>query len=212
VNKLFSIQYIPVKVAGTVWGKSQSERCSMGTSEGTRDSSARIQVIVAVIGLLGAVAAALISNWNHIFPKPASTQTTANSSQKTSPKKAERKVYSEGQLEVRGASHCNLDAGAQNQVGADFWWEQDTPVKRYLTPENGAGFFVMGIRDFASLGYADIEHLQYSSQKIDGSDAPYNNIPQGTVVAYRTSAGRLGKFVVVSYGYNLTIRWVTYEK
>jgi hypothetical protein len=184
----------------------------MATSEGARDSSARIQVIVAVIGLLGAIAAALISNWNHIFPKLASPQTTANSSQQASPKKAERKVYSEGQLEVRGTWHCNLDAGAQSQVGADFWWEQGTSIKRYLTPENGAGFFVIGIRDFASLSYRDIEHLQYSAQKIDGSDALDNNIPQGTVVAYRTSEGRLGKFVVVNYGHNLTIRWVTYEK
>jgi hypothetical protein len=184
----------------------------MATSEDTKDTSARIQIIVAVIGLLGVIAAALISNWNSIFPKPAPTQTTSNSSPKPAPKKVERKVYSEGQLEVRGTWHCNLDAGAQNQTGADFWWEQQSPVKRYLTPENGATFFVVGIRDFDSLTYSNLEHLQYSAGKIDGSDAAYNNIPRGTVVAYKTSQGRLGKFVVVSYGYNLTIRWVTYER
>jgi hypothetical protein len=183
----------------------------MATSEGTRDSSTRIQIIVAVIGLLGVIATALISNWNKIFPRPASTEVTASSAQKT-PKKAEAKVYSEGQLEVRGTWHCNLDVGAQNQTGADFWWEQDTPVKRYLTPENGAVFFVVGIRDFSSLSYADLEHFPYSAEKIDGSDAPDNDLRKGTVVAYRTSERRLGKFVVASYGRNLTVQWVTYEK
>jgi hypothetical protein len=184
----------------------------MATSEGTRDSSTRIQISVAVIGLLGVIATALISNWNKIFPKSASTHTIANSSQETPPKKAERKIYSNGQLEVRGTWHCNLDVGAQSQTGADFWWEQETPVVRYLTPENGAVFFVVGIRDLPSLSYAELEHFPYSAQKIDGSDAPDNNLRKGTVVTYRTSEGRLGKFVVESYGRNLTIRWVTYEK
>jgi hypothetical protein len=184
----------------------------MATSEGTRDSSARIQILVAVIGLLGVIATALISNWNKIFPRPASTQAIADSSQKTPPKKPERKVYSEGELEVRGTWHCNLDVGAQNQTGADFWWEQDTPVKRSLTPENGAQFFVVGIRDFSSLSFADLERYPYSAERIDGSDAPDNDLRKGTVVAYRTSEGRLGKFVVESYGRNLTIQWATYEK
>jgi hypothetical protein len=184
----------------------------MATSEGTRDSSARLQIIVAVLGLLGVIATALISNWDKIFPKPASTAVTSSSTQKTPPKKTERKVYSDGQLEVRGTWHCNLDVGAQNQTGADFWWELDTPVERYLTPENGAVFFVVGIRDFSSLSYADLERFPYTTQKIDGSDAPDNNLRKGTVVAYRTSEGRLGKFVVVSYGRDLIIQWITYEK
>jgi hypothetical protein len=184
----------------------------MATSEGARDSSARIQIIVAVIGLLGVVATAVISNWSNIFPKPAPTQTTpSNTSATPTEKKTEHPVYSTGQLVVRGTWHCDLDAGAESST-ADFWWEQATATERYLTPENGAVFFVVGIRDFDSLKYADLERFQYSPQKINGSDATYNNIPQGTVVAYKTKQGRLGKFVVVGYGYNLTIHWITYQK
>jgi hypothetical protein len=122
-----------------------------------------------------------------------------------------RRVHSNGRLIVRGTWHCDLDSGAETDAGADFWWEQDTSVKRYLVPQNGAGFFVVGIRDFESVKYADLERFQYSSQKIDGSSFSYNQIPQGTVVAYKTNEGRFGKFIVDEYGYNLTIRWMTFE-
>jgi hypothetical protein len=184
----------------------------MATPEGTRDSSTRIQIVVALIGLLGVVAAAAISNWSSIFPKRAPTQASTKSS--PAPKKPERGAYSSGQLEVRGTWLCDLDIGAQakDRTSADFQWEQETRVKRSLTPENNAEFFVVGIRDFESVSFKDLEHFPYSAQKIEADDAPSNTIPQGSVVAYRTNQGRLGKFLVVTYGNNLTIRWVTYQK
>jgi|HubBroStandDraft_5_1064220.scaffolds.fasta_scaffold46238_4 hypothetical protein len=186
----------------------------MGAPEGKVDSSARIQIIVAVIGLLGVIATAVISNWSSIFPKPASTQpaaSTSTSSSTPAQKKTERAVYSSGQLVVRGTWHCDLDVGAEDKTG-DFWWEEDTKVERSLTPENGAVFFVVGIRDFDSLKFADLEHFHYSQDKIEANDAPENNLKKRTVVAYRTKQGRLGKFVVVDYGPDLTIRWATYQK
>jgi hypothetical protein len=104
---------------------------------------------------------------------------------------------------------CDLDTGAETTTGADFWWEQVTPVKRSLTPKNGASFFVLGIREFESVRYSEMERYPYSSEKIDASDS--NKLPRGTVVAYRTNEGRLGKFIVDEYGYNLTIRWRTFD-
>lgn len=122
-----------------------------------------------------------------------------------------RAVHSSGRLTIRGTWSCDLDSGAETSAGADFWWEQDTNVKRYLVPKNGAGFFVVGIRDFESVKYADLERFQYSSQRIDASNLTYNQIPQRTVVAYKTNEGRFGKLIVDEYGYNLTIRWMTFE-
>ena len=122
-----------------------------------------------------------------------------------------RPVLSSGRLVIRGTWSCDLDSGAETNAGADFFWEQATNVKRYLAPKNGAAFFVVGIRDFQSVNYADLERFEYSSQNIDGSNLPYNQIPQGTVVAYKTNEGRLGKLIIDEYGYNLTIRWVTFE-
>ena len=124
---------------------------------------------------------------------------------------SDRPVHSNGRLIIRGTWSCDLDSGAETSTGADFFWEQATGVKRYLVPKNGAGFFVVGIRTFESVKYADLQRFQYSSQNIDGSNLAYNQIPQGTVVAYRTNEGRLGKLIIDEYGYNLTIRWVTFE-
>ena len=88
--------------------------------------------------------------------------------------------------------------------------EQQTEVKRTIVPKNGATFFVVGIRDFYSVTYPELRRYNYSSASIDGSNAPYNQLPKGTVVAYKTKENRLGKFVIDEYGYNLNIRWITY--
>ncbi len=48
--------------------------------------------------------------------------------------------------------------------------------------------------------------------KIDGSDNKDNQLPEGTILCFVTSDQRYGKLKVVKYGYNLTIKWVTYDK
>ncbi len=185
----------------------------MATSEGGRDSGARIQILVAVIGVLGVIAAAVISNWNNFFHKPAPPQKTVVSASTHEEKKAERAIFSSGELMVRGTWHCDLDAGAETDHAADFWWQEETSVKRSLTPEDGAEFYVIGVRNFNSLQFTELEHFTYSAAAIDGSDVKEeNDIPKGAVVAYRTKQSRLGKLEIESYGHNLTIRWVTYEK
>jgi hypothetical protein len=188
----------------------------MADPEEKRNNSVAIQIIVAIIGLVGVLAAALIGNWHQIFPE-ASPGPTSSGASATSPRRSAsdstRPVYSKGRLVVRGTWSYDLDSGIQTtEDGADFQWELDTAVKRYLAPHNGAGFLVVGIRDFDSLTLRELEKLHYSSQKIDGSNESYNQIPQRTVVAYKTKQGRFGKFIVDDYGRDLTIRWVTYEK
>jgi hypothetical protein len=184
----------------------------MSDSEGRPDSSARIQILVALIGLAGVIAAAVIANWGSLFHRTAAAPSAASASSTTG-KKTERPVFSSGELMVRGTWHCDLDAGAETAGAADFWWQEYTPVKRSLTPQNGAAFYVVGVRDFDSLKFAELEHFPFSAQPIDGSDVKgENDIPKGTVVAYRTRQSRLGKLLIESYGRNLTIRWVTYEK
>ena len=48
--------------------------------------------------------------------------------------------------------------------------------------------------------------------RIDGSDNKNNRIPKGTILCYVTSDNRYGKLVVLEYGYNLAIKWVTYAE
>jgi beta-lactam-binding protein with PASTA domain len=122
------------------------------------------------------------------------------------------KSYSVGDLTVRGTWMADLDRGIETQDGADFWWQQATPTERYLTPKNGARFKVLGQRDFDRITYADLrERVRYGADRIDGSDGASNQLAVGTVVAYVTDQGRYGKLLVRAWGYNLSIRWVTYE-
>ncbi len=57
----------------------------MADSENKRDSSASVQIIVAIIGLAGVVATAVIANWNTLFPKPSTTSGSAPSGTVTAP-------------------------------------------------------------------------------------------------------------------------------
>jgi len=123
------------------------------------------------------------------------------------------KVYSHGQIRIRGTWSCDLDIGREvASDGEDFWWEQVDSRVRHIVPKHGARFTVLGVRDLDSVSYSDLAKLNYSMANIDGSDATYNRIPQGTVIAAITNEGRYSKFRVDEYGYNLLISWVTYEK
>ena len=185
----------------------------MADPETRRDPSIRVQIIVALIGLTGVVATAVISNWNHIFPKKTivTAPPAVASTSTATPKKSVRPVHTNGHLLVRGTFMYDLDKGTESTTGADFWWEQATAVKRFITPKNGATFFVVGIREFESVKFSEMERFPYSSEKIDASNSADNKIPRGTVIAYRTKEGRLGKLIVDDYGYNLTIRWRTFD-
>lgn len=45
-----------------------------------------------------------------------------------------------------------------------------------------------------------------------GGKGPSNQLVPGAIVIYETNKGRFGKFQVLEYGYNLTLRWVTYDR
>jgi hypothetical protein len=196
----------------------------MPEQEKTRDSSSRVQIIIALIGLAGVIATAFIANWSNIFPKKPATPTPNVTSSATPTsgigKKSERPVHSSGRLIVRGTYSYDLDAGVEinmggdlgtERTGGDFQWEIVDTVRRFVTPANGAAFFVVGGRDFESIRWSEMEHFPYSTGKIRADSNNSNQIPAGTVVAYKTNEGRLGKFIVDQYGYNLTIRWRTYD-
>jgi hypothetical protein len=147
-------------------------------------------------------------------PAPAAAPTPRN--QPASPRRSGDPtapgILSQGQLTVRGTWSVNLDTGAEinNAAAADFFWEQRNVVKRFLVPRNGATFLVLGERLLESVSYADLQQLTLSSQPIDGSEGRENQLRPGTVIAYKTKNGRLGKLRIIQYGYNLVIRWTTY--
>ena len=74
-----------------------------------------------------------------------------------------------------------------------------------------------GDQPFNGLTFKQIKELvdrakKDKETKIDGSDNNHNQIPQGTILCYVTDDGRYGKLKVLEYGYNLAVKWVTYDK
>lgn len=176
----------------------------------------------AIIGGFLAIATASSSPWwwDKLFPSRTSETTVPPPTVPLQPAvskpgfeaSALQKPFSQGSLVVHGTWNYDLDLGIQTEdpSRADFWWEQKTNVERSLVPKNGATFLVIGIRDFDSFGYTELTQLNFSAEVIRGDATAYNRVPQGTVVAYRTKQGRLGKFRIENYGYDLTIQWVTF--
>lgn len=123
-------------------------------------------------------------------------------------------VYTQGQVLIGGTMSCDLDRGLEilhTDLRRDFIWTQQDAVERYLEPRNGAQYHVIGIVDFASITYSDLEGYVYSTDTINGSDNEFNQIPAGTVLAAITNSNRYSKFRIDIYGYTLTITWVTYH-
>ncbi|MCB9136162.1 MAG: hypothetical protein H6636_12095 [Anaerolineales bacterium] len=122
-------------------------------------------------------------------------------------------IYSQGQFVVYGTWDADLDSGEMTYETADvdFNWTIVDSVERYLLSRNEAKFFVLGPVDFDAIEPADLLNYPYSTAAINGSLNASNQIPSGTVLAAITNEGRYTKFRIDSYGYNLTISWVTYE-
>ena len=122
-------------------------------------------------------------------------------------------VVSSGTTVLNGTWTFDLDTGTEGGVssGADIFWEQMTTVDRQMASQNGAGLFNLGAVDFATLSAAGLQKLPYSTAPIPGNDDPTNKLVNGDVFAVRTQAGNFAKVMVVAYGYDLTMEWVTYE-
>src|SRR4051794_36559785 len=110
---------------------------------------------------------------------------------------------------LRGTYTFDFEAGGEtaSSANADVWWDQETAVARKLVPWNGAALFSLGIVDYDGLQYDDLTALAYSTTPITANAEGTNFLPTGAVFAVRTRSGAYVKVQVLSYGYNLTLRW-----
>lgn len=187
----------------------------MVDQQARRDPSARVQVIVAVIGLAGVMGAALIANWDKIFPRQAGAVapvSTASSQPEPAPR-AEHPVHSSGGLLIGPGHFFDFDSGIEQIAGADLLYEHKFEEGQgwFLTPQNGAAFYVVGPAQFESVRWSDMERFPYSTEKIVITEGPSNRVPAGTVIAYKTNEGRLGKLIVDRAQFGYALRWRTYD-
>jgi thiol-disulfide isomerase/thioredoxin len=116
-----------------------------------------------------------------------------------------------GQMTVKSTQIFDLDEGTfGNEKTADFSWSEVGFTTRYLIPQNGAEFANKGVVD--QVTFDDIVLSTYSGSPINGSEGANNRLKPGTIVYARTNEGRYACVRVESYGRDLDISWITYEK
>lgn len=122
-------------------------------------------------------------------------------------------VLASGTTVLKGTWTFDLDTGTEGGVSsqADIWWDQMTSVDRQMVPQNGAGILNLGAVDFTTLSASGLQKLPYSTTPIPANNDATNKLVNGDVFAVHTSAGNFAKVLVVTYGYDLTIEWVTYQ-
>lgn len=126
-------------------------------------------------------------------------------------------TLSTGTVTLQGTYLFDFDGGTHSAPGEpivppyDVWWNQQTSTERQLVPVNGAQIVRLGAVNYNTISYAELLGLAYSTTPIDGSVGAGNQLTNGTVFAVRTADGNYAKALVLNYGYNLEIRWTTYQ-
>ena len=120
---------------------------------------------------------------------------------------------SQGSITIPGTFLFDLDAGAIAPAGADIWWEQVDSTTRMIAPQGAATLVNLGLVNFGSLTYAQLQSLTYTAAAINGSDVGNVLVP-GDVFAVKTDLGNYAKVLVTgrfdsTQNNGLPIEWVT---
>lgn len=95
-----------------------------------------------------------------------------------------------------------------------IWWDNKSECRRALNPVGGDLGRNLGEVSFGSYGPVHLAAPHYVNAPIPGnghSSCGPNLLVNGDVFAVKTTAGNYAKFEVVSYGYELKVKWVTYR-
>ncbi len=120
-------------------------------------------------------------------------------------------ILSQGTITIPGTWLFDFDTGNITSSGADVWWEQMTSTERQLVPTGGSEIVRLGAVNYIGISYPELLELAYDSAPIDGSVGAGNQLTDGTVFAVKTAGGNYAKAQVLSYGYDMQIRWTTYK-
>ncbi len=83
-------------------------------------------------------------------------------------------------------------------------------MQAQMVPLSSATLVNLGIVNFNNITLAKLQSYSYSTTPIDGNNDSTNQLVNGDVFAVHTSSGNYAKVLVLSYGYNIQIQWVTY--
>jgi hypothetical protein len=122
-------------------------------------------------------------------------------------------VVSTGTKILKGTWTFDLENGNEGGVGPgfDIWWEQQTQIARQMVPINNARIVNLGVVGFNAITSDTLQYLPYGTTPIHGNNDATNKLVPGDVFAVLTKQGNYAKVKVLSYGYDLNIKWVTYH-
>jgi hypothetical protein len=122
-------------------------------------------------------------------------------------------IVSQGTATIKGTWLFDCEAGTITAPGAtlDIWWEQQTAIQRKMVPQGGAKIVNLGVVDFNAVTPAALQSYDYTTTPIIGNNDASNKLVVGDVFCVKTIEGNYSKLQVVTYGYDLVVKWVTYK-
>ncbi|MFI6587797.1 hypothetical protein [Embleya sp. NPDC050493] len=122
-------------------------------------------------------------------------------------------VVNRGDTALKGTWILDLDTGDQggDLFSGDVWWEWLTETSAQMTPGRRSSIVNLGVVDFDTLTLDQLVTLTYGNVPIPGNPDASNQLVDSDVFAVMTSEGNFAKVLVLKYGYNMLIRWVTYR-
>lgn len=121
-------------------------------------------------------------------------------------------IVSQGTTTIKGTFGLDCETGniVNSPAGTrDIWWEQVDSTVRNMVPQNGAKAVNLGVVDFNSVTPASLQTYDYTTAKINGSNNASNKLVAGDVFCVKTALGNYCKVQVVTYGYDLVVKWMT---
>lgn len=128
--------------------------------------------------------------------------------------KPQAAIVSSGTVVLKGTWLFDCETGQLSGTTAgpaDIWWEQIDHVKRQMAAVGKARIVNLGSVNFNSLNPGAMQLLFYGSAPIPGNNDATNKLVNGDVFCVQTKEGNFCKILVVQYGYDMTIQWVTYK-
>jgi hypothetical protein len=121
-------------------------------------------------------------------------------------------IVSQGTATIKGTWSFDCESGVVGNTSiGDIFWNQQTAVARRMVPLGTAQIVNLGVIDFNAVTATTLPTYAYSATPIVGDNNASNKLVAGNVFCVRTIQGNYAKLQVVTYGYDLVVKWVTYK-
>lgn len=130
------------------------------------------------------------------------------------PSSAGNAIVAQGEVTLCGTFVFDFDTGTtQDGLAPDVQWEWITEQRAQMTTEDlgGRGLTNLGGVSFDAVTLDQLRGYDYSASKIPGNVVGEDQLVDGDVFAVSTSDGNYAKVQILRSGYDMQIRYVTYQ-